>query len=118
RSAYDQAQANLAAADANIRRLQDLQSLKRVVAPFSGIISRRNVNIGDLIDAGGSGSRPLFLLTQTDPLRVYVFVPQAYAHQVKPGQPVVIRQAEMPGQRFEGKIVRTAGAIDVASRSL
>jgi RND family efflux transporter MFP subunit len=118
RSAHDQAQANLAAADANIRRLQEMQSFKRVVAPFAGIITRRNVSIGDLIDAGGNGSRPMFLLAQTDPLRLYVYVPQAYAQQVKPGQPVVVRQAELPGQKFEGRIVRTAGAIDVSNRSL
>jgi RND family efflux transporter MFP subunit len=76
------------------------------------------VSIGDLIDAGGNGSRPMFLLAQTDPLRLYVYVPQAYAQQVKPGQPVVVRQAELPGQKFEGRIVRTAGAIDVSNRSL
>jgi RND family efflux transporter MFP subunit len=117
-STYVQAEANLAAADANIRRLKELESFKRVVAPFSGIVARRNVNVGDLIDAGGNASRPLFLLTQTDPLRVYVYVPQAYSQQVRPGQTVSIRQAELPGQAFDGKIVRTAGAIDVASRSL
>src|SRR6185436_2384306 len=75
RSAVTQQQANLAAADANVQRLRQLESFKRVVAPFAGVITRRNVDVGDLIDA--SGSRPLFLLAQTDPLRVYVNVPQA-----------------------------------------
>ncbi|HJV74946.1 MAG TPA: efflux RND transporter periplasmic adaptor subunit [Noviherbaspirillum sp.] len=118
RSAYTQAEANLAAADANIRRLKEMEAFKHVVAPFSGIITRRNVNIGDLIEAGGGTSRPLFLLTQPDPLRVYIYVPQVYANKVKTGQVVAITQAELPGQSFDGKIVRTAGAIDIANRSL
>lgn len=119
RSAWAQAEANLAAVDANIRRLKELESFKRVVAPFSGIVARRNVNVGDLIEAGGAGAgRPLFLLTQPDPLRVYVFVPQAYAHRVKVGAAVSITQAELPGQAFQGNILRTAGAIDTANRSL
>jgi RND family efflux transporter MFP subunit len=119
KSAHDQARANLAAADANIQRLRELQSFKKVTAPFAGIITRRNVNVGDLIDnAGGASGKPLFLLAQTDPLRVYVYVPQAYAGVVKTGQKVTLTQAELPGRRFEGRVVRSAGAIDVASRSL
>ncbi len=87
RSAVMQGDANLAAADANVQRLRQLEGFKRVVAPFAGVITRRNVDVGDLIDgAGGSAGRPLFLLTQTDPLRVYVNVPQSYANLVKPGQ--------------------------------
>ncbi len=116
RSAAEQATANLAAIDANIRRLQDLQSFSHIVAPFSGIITRRNVNVGDLIDA--SSNRPLFVLTQIDTLRVYVYVPQAYAGQIKAGQNVMLKQAELPGEKFEGKIIRTAGAIDPLTRSL
>src|SRR5664279_5791377 len=78
RSANTQAVANLAAADANVERLRQLEGFKRVVAPFAGVITRRNVDVGDLIDAGSSSSgRPLFLLSQTDPLRVYVNVPQS-----------------------------------------
>ena len=116
RSAAEQATASLAAIDANIRRLQDLQSFSRIVAPFSGIITRRNVNVGDLIDA--NYNRPLFVLTQIDTLRVYVYVPQAYAGQIKSGQNVTLKQAELPGEKFEGKIIRTAGAIDPVTRSL
>ncbi len=116
RSAAEQATASLAAIDANIRRLQDLQSFSRIVAPFSGIITRRNVNVGDLIDA--NNNRPLFVLTQIDTLRVYVYVPQAYAGQIKSGQNVTLKQAELPGEKFEGKIIRTAGAIDPVTRSL
>jgi RND family efflux transporter MFP subunit len=115
RHAYAQAQSNLAAADANIRRLKELQGYKLVKAPFAGVITRRNANVGDLVQAGG---RPLFQLAQTDPLRVYVYVPQTYALRVKPGESVTVTQAELPGMKFEGKIVRTAGAIDPANRSL
>ena len=77
-SAYTQAQANLGAADANVRRLQELASFTRIVAPFSGIITRRNVDVGDLIDAGAGGAsgRPLFTLAKVDPLRLYIYVPQ------------------------------------------
>jgi len=116
RSGFAQAQANVAAADANVERLRQLEAFKRVTAPFAGIITRRNVDVGDLID-GGSG-RPLFILTQADPLRVYVNVPQAYAHLVKPGQKVNISQAELRDRAFEGKVERTAAAIDAATRTM
>lgn len=115
-SAETQARANLAAADANVERLKQLESFQRVVAPFSGVITRRNVDVGDLIDAGGS--RALFVLTQTDPLRVYVEVPQSYAHLVKPGQKVTVTQTELRGRRFEGTVARTGASIDSASRTM
>ena len=88
RSGLTQARANLAAADANVERLRQLQGFKRVTAPFAGVITQRNVDVGDLIDAGGGGGRALFVLTQIDPLRVYVNVPQSYAQLVRPGQKV------------------------------
>src|SRR5262249_11755373 len=72
RSAASQSTANLAAADANVERLRQLEGFKRVTAPFAGVITRRNVDVGDLIDAGGGTGRTLFLLSQTDTLRVYV----------------------------------------------
>ena len=117
RSTLDQALSSLAAADANIARLRQLQAFKHLSAPFDGVITRRNVSVGDLIDAGGGG-RALFVLTQTRPLRVNVFVPQAYAMQVREGAAVTVSQAEMPGQSFDGKIVRTGHALDPVSRSL
>jgi RND family efflux transporter MFP subunit len=116
RSGLAQATANVAAADANVQRLRQTEGFKRVVAPFAGVITRRNVDVGDLIDAGGS--RPLFLLAQTDPLRVYINVPQAYAQLVKAGQPVVVTQAELRGQSFKGEVARTSGAIDTATRMM
>lgn len=118
RSAYVQARANLAAADANVERLRQLEGFKRIVAPFSGVITRRNVDVGDLIDAGAGGGRALFQLTQSDPLRVYVNVPQTYASLVRTGQKVTVTQPELPGRNFEGRIARTAGAIDAATRTM
>jgi RND family efflux transporter MFP subunit len=118
RSNNQQAQANLAAADANVGRLAQLESFKRVTAPFSGVITRRNVDTGDLIDAGGGSGRTMFVLTQTDPLRVYVNVPQSYAHLVKTGQQVTVIQGELKGQSFKGEVVRTAQAIDTATRTM
>jgi RND family efflux transporter MFP subunit len=118
RSGLAQATANLAAADANVQRLRQLEGFKRVVAPFAGVITRRNVDVGDLIDAGGGAGRVLFQLAQTDPLRVYINVPQSYAHLVKPGQPVVVTQAELRGQKFAGEVARTAASIDTATRTM
>jgi len=119
RSADVQARANLAAADANVERLRQLEGFKRVVAPFAGVITRRNVDVGDLIDAGGGSSgRPLFQLSQTDPLRVYVNVPQSYAQLIKAGQKVVVTQAELPGRTFEGEVARTSASIDTTTRTM
>jgi RND family efflux transporter MFP subunit len=117
-STYDQDVANLAAASANVQRLQQLESFKRIVAPFSGVITQRNVDVGDLIDAGSGASRALFAMAQADPLRAYVQLPQAYAQNVKQGQDVIVTQAELPGQQFHGTIANISGAIDVPTRSL
>ena len=118
RSAYEQAVANLGAVDANIQRLKELLSFTRIVAPFNGVITKRNVNVGDLIDAGASATKPLFVLVQMQTLRAYIYVPQAYASGIKVGNTVKLRQPEVPAQSFEAKIIRTARAIDPVSRSL
>jgi len=119
RGALAQASANLAAADANVQRLRQTEGFKRVLAPFAGVITRRNVDVGDLIDAGaGNGGRALFQLAQTDPLRVYINVPQAYAQLVKEGQPVIVTQTELRGQSFKGQVARTSGAIDSTTRMM
>ena len=115
RSGVAQAEANVAAADANVQRLRQLQGFTKITAPFSGVITRRNVDVGDLIDSGG---RTLFVLTQMDPLRVYVNVPQSYANLVRPGQKVVVTQSELRGQTFDGEVARTAGSIDAATRTM
>jgi membrane fusion protein, multidrug efflux system len=116
-SAYQQAQANLAAADANVRRLEQLESFKRVYAPFSGVLVKRNVDPGALIGAG-SGGVELFILARVDPLRVFINVPQAYSPAIKNGMPAYITLSEMPGQKFKGTVTRTAEAIDPATRTL
>ncbi|WP_347469627.1 efflux RND transporter periplasmic adaptor subunit [Burkholderia stagnalis] len=115
--AYKQGTANLAAADANMRRLTELKGFQRIVAPIDGIVTQRNVDVGDLVSSGNAG-RALFTVVQADRLRLYVQVPQAYAQQVKTGQHVSVAQAELPGQTFDGTITRTSEAIDVATRSL
>jgi len=116
-STYQQAQANLAAADANVRRLEQLESFKRVYAPFSGVLVKRNVDPGALISAGSAGVE-LFILARVDPLRVFINVPQAYSPAIKNGMPAFITLSEMPGQKFKGTVTRTAEAIDPATRTL
>ncbi|MCO5400494.1 efflux RND transporter periplasmic adaptor subunit [Ralstonia soli] len=118
-SAANQSQADLAAAEANVRRLQELQGFRRVVAPFAGVVTKRNVDVGALVNAGNAGAnRELFTLAQTDPLRIYLYVPQAYSQQVKVGQDVAVTLAELPGQTFHGTIARASGAIDAATRTM
>src|SRR5262245_38481188 len=116
---YAQAQANLAAADANVRRLEQLESFKRIYAPFSGVVTRRNVDVGALITAGSAGqTKELFDLAQFDPLRVYVNVPQSNARLIHRGMRAYIELRETPGQKFSGVVVRTADAIDPATRTM
>jgi membrane fusion protein, multidrug efflux system len=116
-SAYQQAVANLAAADANVHRLEELESFKHVYAPFSGVLVKRNVDPGALINAG-SGGVELFILARVDPLRVFTNVPQAYSPAIKDGVPAYITLPELPGQKFRGTVARTAEAIDPATRTL
>jgi len=104
---------------ANVRRLEELESFKRIYAPFSGVITRRNVDIGTLINAGNGGSaQQLFYLAQTDPIRVFVNVPETYSSHIRPGLSAYLELTQYPGQKFEGKVVRTAEAIDPAARTL
>ncbi len=116
-SGYQQAQANLAASDANVRRLEQLESFKNVYAPFSGVLTRRNVDPGALINAG-AGGREMFDLAQTETLRVFVSVPQSYAAAIHVGSPAWVTLEELPGQKFEGKVAHTADAIDPTTRTL
>jgi RND family efflux transporter MFP subunit len=118
-SAYSQATANTAAAEANVRRLQQLESFKHVYSPISGVITRRNTDVGALITAGSSGTgKELFDVAQVDPLRVFVSVPQTNAPSIRAGLPAYIELREYPGQKFTGKVVRTADSIDPATRTL
>lgn len=116
---YAQAQANLAAADANVRRLEELESFKHVYAPFSGVITKRNIDIGALINAGNTGSnQQLFDVARVDPIRVYVSVPEIYAGSVRPGVRASIEVPSLSGQKFSGSVVRNADAIDTSTRTL
>ena len=118
-SGYTQAQANLAAGDANVRRLEQLESFKNVYAPFSGVLTRRNVDPGALINSGAQATgKELFDIARVDPLRVYVSVPQSYATSMKVGVKAVVTLQEFPGQKFTGTVVRTADAIDMSTRTL
>jgi len=112
-------QATVTSAEANVHRLSELESFKHIYAPFSGVITRRNVDIGTLINAGNGGSTQLlFSLAQTDPIRVYVNVPESAAPAIRPGLPANIELTQYPGRKFQGKVVRTAEAIDPATRTL
>jgi len=116
---YAQTQANLAAAEANVRRLEQLESFKHIDAPFSGVITRRNIDVGALITAGSAGqTKELFVLAQFDPLRVYVNVPQSNAALIRRGMRAYVELRETPGQKFSGVVVRTADAIDPATRTM
>jgi RND family efflux transporter MFP subunit len=111
--------ANVRSSEANVRRLEDLESFKHIYAPFSGVITRRSVDTGTLINAGNGGaSQQLFSLAQTDPIRVYVSVPEAYAPSIHAGLGAFLELTQYPGQKFEGKVVRTAESIDPGTRTL
>ena len=122
----DQAVSNLAAtkaaADAsaaNVRRIEELQSFEKVYAPFDGVITARNTDVGDLIDAGASTQpRQLFHMASIRVLRVYVPVPEVYAPAARPGASAILTLDEYPGEAFHGKLVRTSDSIDTSSRTL
>ena len=113
---YTLKQANVEAARANVQRLEDLKKFDRVTAPFDGTVTARNTDIGQLI-AAESGPE-LFRMAQTDPLRVYVRVPQPFVHAIAPGQKAGLTFTELPGRIFTAEVMRTAGAVDPASRTL
>lgn len=113
---YHLQQANMEAAKANLQRLEDLKAYDRVTAPFAGTITLRNTDVGQLI-AADSGPE-LFQLSQTDPLRVYVRVPQPLVHAIDPGQKAQLTFQELEGRVFEATVTRTAGAVDASSRTL
>jgi RND family efflux transporter MFP subunit len=105
-------------AAANVARLREMESFKRVLAPFDGVVTQRNTDIGALINAGQSPGAALFRVADTHRLRVYVSVPQAYASDVRPGMSADLVFAEHPGQRFPATVAFTAEALDPASRTL
>ena len=112
-------QSALSAAEANVLRLQQLQGFEKIYAPFDGVITARNVDIGSLIQAGdNSPSAELFHIAATDKLRLFVPVPEVYTNQVRTGSHVVVTSDAVPDAKFTGTIVRNSNAIDIASRTL
>ena len=103
-------------AQANVQRLEELQSFEKIYAPFSGVITARNVDVGQLINAG-AGTQ-MFRISAINVLRVYVNVPQIYSRAAVPGTTATLTLSEFPGQTFTGKVVRTSRAIDPSSRTL
>jgi RND family efflux transporter MFP subunit len=117
---YEARRTTVESAQANVKRLQDLQSFEKVYAPFDGMITARNIDIGQLIDSGSSGgtTRELFHIAAINRLRVYVNVPQFDSPAIKPGLKAELMLTEFPGRKFDGVVVRSSGAIDNASRTL
>lgn len=114
-----QEKANVAYAEAEVKRLAALQSFNRVIAPFSGRISARNYDIGALMSPGnGTNGTELFRLVKSDVVRVWVHVPQAYASDVTEGGPVVLRVNSEPGRDFKGRVTRKSGAFDMSTRTM
>ena len=121
----DQARSDLtakkAAADSsasNVRRLEELQSFEKIYAPFDGILTARNTDVGQLIDAGAGSPRELFHLASIDKLRVYVPIPEVYSRAAANGSTATLTLDEFPGEIFKGTLVRNANSFDAANRTL
>jgi RND family efflux transporter MFP subunit len=111
--------AMVASAQSNVKRLEELQSFEKIYAPFDGVITARNTDIGHLINSGaGAPATELFHIASIQELRVYVNVPQQYSPSAKPGLTADLTLQELPGRRFKGTLVRTAESIDLATRTL
>ena len=118
-SSFAQGEASVAAAAANVRRLEQLESFKHLYAPFAGVVTKRNVDVGALVNAGNTGTtQELFVVAQTDPIRVYVDVPEVYSPSIKPGVHAMIAVPQLAAEQFTGSVVRTAEAIDPVTRTL
>ena len=117
---FDARKSAVASAQANVKRLEQLQSYEKVYVPFDGMITARNTDIGQLIDSGSSGgtARELFHIAAVNTLRVYVNVPQIDSPQIRPGLHAALVLNEFPGRSFQGTVVRSSGAIDNATRTL
>ena len=116
---YDQNEKAYEGARANLQQLEKIQGFQQILAPFAGKIAARNIDIGTLVTAGtGNSGTPLFSIVQSDVLRVYVFAPQENAPSIHEGLAAKIILEEYPGQEFDGKVTRTAGALDPQSRTM
>jgi RND family efflux transporter MFP subunit len=118
--AYNANKATVEADQAAVQEYSALVSFEKIYAPFDGVITARNTDIGDLIDSGSSGGvkTDLFHIAQTQTLRVFVNVPEEYSQGIRVGMPASLILAEFPGREFQGKVVRTADAINVTTRTL
>ena len=111
--------AMVASSESNVKRLEQLQSFEKIYAPFEGVITARNTDVGHLINSGAGGpATELFHIAALQKLRVYINVPEQYSQAAKPNLVADLTFQEFPGRRFKGTLVRTAGSIDVASRTL
>ena len=116
---FEAKKAMVASAESNVRRLEQLQSFEKIYAPFDGVITARNTDIGHLINSGAGGpATELFHIADTRSVRVFVNVPQDYSQSARPGLTADLTLQEFPDKRFKGKLVRTANAIDLSSRTL
>ena len=113
--AVDAAKGNISAMQANVGRLTEMQNYLKVRAPFAGVVTLRNVDVGTLVN---TGSTMLFRIAQTNPLRTYLNVPQASASDLHPGQKASLATPELPERKFLGTVTRTANALDPSSRTL
>lgn len=111
-------QAAVASARANLQRLRELEGFKRIVSPVDGVVTARNTDVGDLIDAGSTNARELFHVAVTKHLRVYVQVPESYAEDMHAGDTAELRAREHPAATFKASLVSTASAIDVTTHTL
>jgi RND family efflux transporter MFP subunit len=117
--AYEADKATVASQAANVKRLEQLVAFEKVTAPFDGVITARNTDIGALINAGNGGTtQELFRMATTDKLRVFISVPQTHSRSATPGGNAELTLTEFPGRRFLGKIARNAGSIDPGTRTL
>ncbi len=111
--------ADVASAQANVSRLEQLVAYEKVEAPFSGILTARNIDVGGLVNQGANTpGKELFHVASIDTLRIYASVPEMYSQAAKPGVQAYLTLNEFPGRKFFGKVVRNANAIDQASRTL
>ena len=131
RAAFDASSANTAATEANLRRLEQMGQYTRVVAPFTGVVTARTIDIGSLISAGGATNTPvvagggaavaagsLYRIAETDTVRTYLTVPESYATSIRVGLTAIITVQGIPGRRFTGVVARTSSSLDATSRTL
>lgn len=113
------AEASISANQANVARLRQMQAFEHIIAPFDGVITQRNVERGDLVNASApSGGKPLFAIAQSDTLRVYVDVPQSEAVNIQNGQNTTVSVSERLGRIYSGTVTRNASALNDAARTM